>query len=198
MLFRSQANFRELAEVAVYGSAIGINAPILTATTLAAAWILRRRGRAPDPLDAWLPVSALVLAGFVALRADPFVAFLDLMGAAAFTGAAAAAFSGLAVTRRSVTVVLAMSAWALEAVIAGMGRALRAGRPVPTTGPRQRPAWLGPVARGLVLAIPLVLIFAVLFASADPIFGRGFDDLLNFRIDLGDLPGRLVFVLAIA
>jgi hypothetical protein len=187
-----------LAEVAVYGSAIGLNAPILTAATLAAAWILRRRGRAPDPLDAWLPVSAMVLAAFVALRADPFVAFLDLMGAAAFTGASAAAFSGLAVTRRSVTVVLAMSAWALEAVIAGTGRALRVGRPVPTSGPRQRPAWLGPVARGLVLAIPLVLIFAVLFASADPIFNRGFEDLLNFRIDLGDLPGRVIFVLAIA
>jgi hypothetical protein len=54
------------------------------------------------------------------------------------------------------------------------------------------------VARGLVLAVPLVLIFAVLFASADPIFSRGFEDLLGLRIDLGDLPGRLVFVLAIA
>ena len=54
------------------------------------------------------------------------------------------------------------------------------------------------MARGLVLAVPLVLIFAVLFASADPIFSRGFEDLLGLRIDLGDLPGRLVFVLAIA
>jgi hypothetical protein len=43
-----------------------------------------------------------------------------------------------------------------------------------------------------------VLIFAVLFASADPIFNRGFEDLLNFRIDLGDLPGRILFVLGVA
>jgi hypothetical protein len=186
------------AEVAIDGPAIGLNVPILTAATLVAAWLLRRRGRAPDPLDAWLPVSALVLAGFVAVRADPFVAFLDIVGAAAFTGASAAAFSGLAVTRRSATVVMATGAWVLEAVLAGTGRALRAGRPAPSDGPRPRPVWLGPVARGLVLAVPLVLIFAVLFASADPIFNRGFEDVLTFRIDLGQLPGRVIFVLAIA
>jgi hypothetical protein len=187
-----------LAEVAIDGPAIGLNAPILAAATLAAAWLLRRRGRAPDPLDAWLPVAATVLAGFVAVRADPFVAFLDLVGAIAFTGASMAAFSGLAVTRRSVTAVIATCAWVLEAVIAGTGRALRVDRPTPNEGPRQRPVWLGPVARGLVLAVPLMLIFAVLFASADPIFNRGFEDLLNLRIDLGDLPGRVIFVLAIA
>ncbi len=188
-----------LAEISMDGPAIGLNAPILTAATLIGAWVLRRRGRAPDLLDAWLPVSALVLAGFVAVRADPFVAFLDLVGAAAFTGASAAAFSGLAVTRRSATVVMATAAWVIEAVLAGTGRALRLGRPAPRAeGPRQRPVWLGPVARGLVLAVPLVMIFAVLFASADPIFNRGFEDLLNFRIDIGDLPGRVMFVLAIA
>jgi hypothetical protein len=187
-----------LAEVALDGPAIGLNAPILTAVVLVAAWLVRRRERAPDPLDAWLPVSAMVLTAFVAVRADPFVGFLDLLGAAAFTGASAAAFSGLAVTRRSATAVMAIGAWVLEGVIAGTGRALRAGRPAPTDSPRQRPTWLGPVARGLLLAVPLVLIFAVLFASADPIFNRGFEDLLGFRIDIGDLPGRVIFVLAIA
>lgn len=184
-----------LAEVSIDGPAIGLNTPILAAATLVAAWLLRRSGRAPDPLDAWLPVAALVLAGFVAVRADPFVAFLDLVGAIAFTGASVAAFSGLAVTRRSVTTVIAIGAWVIEAVIAGTGRALRVGRP--SQGPRQRPTWLGPVARGLVLAVPLMLIFAVLFASADPIFNRKFEDLLNLRIDLGDLPGRIIFILAV-
>ena len=63
-----------LAEVAWTDRPPASTCPILTAATLAAAWLLRRPGRAPDPLDAWLPVSALVLAGFVAVRADPFVA----------------------------------------------------------------------------------------------------------------------------
>ena len=187
-----------LAELAIDGPAFGLNVPILTAATLAGAWLLRRKDRAPDPLDAWLPVSALVLAGFVAVRADPFVAFLDVVGAAAFMGASAAAFSGLAVTRRSATAVMAMAAWVLEGVLAGTGRALRAWRPMPSSESRRLPDWLGPVVRGLVLAVPLVLIFAVLFASADPIFRRGFDDLMGFQIDLGELPGRVIFVLAIA
>ncbi len=187
-----------LAEFVLDGPAIGLNAPIVTAVVLAAAWLFRRPGRQPDPLDAWLPVSALVLAGFVAVRADPFVGFLDLAGATVFTGASAVAFSGLAVTRRSATAIMAMAAMAFESVLAGTGRALRAARPAPADGPRHGPAWLGPVARGLVLALPLVLIFAVLFASADPIFRRGFDDLLGFRIDLGELPGRLLFVLGVA
>ncbi len=187
-----------LAEFALDGPAIGLNAPVLTAVVLAAAWFFRRPGRQPDPLDAWLPVSALVLAGFVAVRADPFVGFLDLAGATVFTGASAAAFSGLSVTRRSATAIMAMGAWVFDSVLAGTGRVLRAARPAPADGPRHGPAWLGPLARGLVLALPLVLIFAVLFASADPIFRRGFDDLLGFRIDLGELPGRLLFVLGVA
>ncbi len=133
-----------LAEVSMDGPALGLNVPVVTAAVLAAAWLFRRRGRAPDPLDAWLPVSALVLAGFVALRADPFVAVLDIAGAAAFTGASVAAFSGLAVTRRSATAVLAIGAWVLEAVFAGAGRALRAGRPAAPTVPASAPAGSGP------------------------------------------------------
>ena len=186
------------AEVLLRGPAAGINVPLVVALVLGTAWLLRRRGRAPDPLDAWLPVTAVVLAGFVAIRADPFVGLLDVLGAAVCTGASMAAFSGLAVTRRSASVVLAMAAWALEGTLAGSGRALQRARPAPGDAPGRAPAWLGAVGRGLLLAVPLVLIFAVLFASADPIFRRAMDDLLGLRIDLGDLPGRILFVVAVA
>jgi signal transduction histidine kinase len=52
--------------------------------------------------------------------------------------------------------------------------------------------------RGLAIGVPVALLFAVLFASADPIFRRGMDDLLGFQLDLGDVPGRVVFALACA
>jgi hypothetical protein len=187
-----------VAEVALDGPAAGLNVPLLTGLILLAAWLVRRRGRAPDPLDGWLPVAAIILAALVAVRADPFVAFLDMAGAAAFTVASVAAFSGLAVTRRSASIVMALGAWVLEAVFAGSARALRTARPSRGEGPRRPPTWLGPVGRGLVLAIPLVMIFAVLFASADPIFDRAINDLLGFHIDLGDLPGRLLFAVGTA
>ena len=187
-----------LGEIALDGPAPGLNVPIMTAAVLAAAWLVRRPGRAPDPLDAWLPITAIVLAAFVAVRADPFVTLLDLLGAAAFTGASVAAFSGLAVTRRSLSVILVMGAWVVESTLAGTARLLLTARPARREEPLRGPAWLAPVGRGLILAIPLVMIFAVLFASADPIFRRGMDDLLGFSIDLGDLPGRIVFVAGIA
>ena len=186
------------AEILVHGLAAGINVLILVAATLGAAWLLRRRGRRPDPWDAWLPISALVLAGFVAIRADPFVAVLDILAAAALTGASMAAFSGLAVTRRSASVVLTMAAYVVAESVSGTARALGRARPPRQETPRRAPTWLAGVGRGLVLAVPLVLIFAVLFASADPIFRRGLDDVLGLRIDLGDLPGRVLFVVAVA
>lgn len=186
-------------EVVLDGPALGINVLLATAAMLAAAWLVRRRDRAPDPLDAWLPITALVLAGFVALRADPFLALLDLAGAAAATGASMVAFSGLAVTRRSATVVATMGGLVIEALFAGTARLLRASRPwLPARGERAGPSRIAPVARGLLLAAPIAAVFVVLFASADPIFARAAADVLGFRIDLGDVPGRIVVVVAVA
>src|SRR5262245_53859735 len=57
-----------LAELVLDGPAFGVNVPIVVLATLAIAWLLRRQDRAPDPLDAWLPITAVVLAAFVAIR----------------------------------------------------------------------------------------------------------------------------------
>jgi hypothetical protein len=187
-----------LADLLLDGPAPGINIPLLVAAVLGAGWLLRRAGRAPDPLDAWLPIAALVLAGFVALRADPLVGGLDVLAAAVLVGASLAAFSGLAVTRRSASVVTTMAAYAIGIVMTGPTKAAVAGKPDASALPRRAPAWVGPVVRGLALGLPLVAIFAVLFASADPIFRKAVDDALGFRLDLGDLPGRVIFVTAVA
>jgi hypothetical protein len=187
-----------VGDILLDGPAPGLNVPLMTLLVLAVAWAVRRSGRAPDPMDAWLPITALVLASGVALRADPFVGLLDLAGAAAFTGASVAAFSGLAVTRRSLSVILMIGAWVLESVMVGAVRLASAARPAPRQQPRTPPSWAAPIGRGLVLTVPLVMILAVLFASADPIFRRGMDDVLGFRLDLGDLPARVLVALAIA
>ena len=191
-----------LAEVVLDGSAFGFNIVLLVAVTLVAGWLLRRPGRAPDPLDAWLPLAALVLAGFVAVRGDPFLAVLDVLGALAFLGASMAAMSGLPVTRRAASAIAGMAAWTLGAVFLGAPRVAGAAR----SGPVARPGWASglaarwwlPLVRGLLLGLPLALIFAVLFASADPIFRRGLDDLLGWQLDLGSLTGRAIFTLACA
>lgn len=187
-----------LAELAFDGPALGIGVPIVAAAVLVAGWSVRRPGRALDPLDVWLPVGAIVLATLVAVRADPFLAILDVILAAALLGASLAAMSGLAVTRRSASVVLMMAEWGLEGLILGAARAIRLIRPTREQLPRSVPAWVAPVGRGLIIGLPLAMIFVVLFASADPIFGDTVAGLLGFRLDLGDLPGRVWFVLAAA
>lgn len=187
-----------LAELAFHGPALGVGVPIVVAAVLLAGWSVRRPGRALDPLDAWLPVAALLLAMLVAVRGDPFLAVLDSVLAAALVGASLAAMSGLAVTRRSASVIVTMAAWGLEGVLLGAARAIQWTRPRREDLPKSTPAWLAPVGRGLLIGLPLAVIFIVLFASADPIFRDAIADLLGFRVDLGDLPGRLWFAMAAA
>lgn len=187
-----------LTDVLLHGSAFGLNIPILIATVLVAGWRFRREGRAPDRLDAWLPIAALVLAGFVAVRADPFLAVLDTLAAAGCAMLALAAFSGHAVTRRSASTVTAIGLLAIAVVGGGALRLLHAARPGPDAARPGLPAWSGAVGRGLLLAVPLTIILATLFASADPIFRRAIDEVLGVRIDLGDVPGRALFALSAA
>lgn len=185
-----------LAEVVLDGPAYGLNVVIIVAALLGAGWLVRRQGRAPDPLDAWLPITALALAAFVAVRGDPFMAFVDTMGALAFTGASLVAFSGLPVTRQSASVVAVMAAMTLEATVAGTARLIRAFQPRESLRSIRIPSTLVPLARGLLLAFPIAVIFAILFASADPIFGRTMTEFLGWSPDLGGLPGRVLFVVA--
>jgi hypothetical protein len=49
---------------------------------------------------------------------------------------------------------------------------------------------LGPLVRGLVLALPLLVLFVVLFAAADAVFSRLLSDLLSIDLRLGELPNR--------
>lgn len=67
-----------------------------------------------------------------------------------------------------------------------------AGRPSPKFNP-----W--PVLRGLIIALPIVAVFAALLSSADVVFGRRLDDLIRL-FELENLPEyifRLVYILAI-
>ena len=187
-----------LAELTLDGSALGIGLPVVVGAILGVAWLVRRPGRALDPLDAWLPIGATILALLVAVRGDPFLAGIDAVLATVLVGASLAAMSGLAVTRRSASVIAMMGAWGLEAVTVGAARAIDRTKPTSEWRLGTVPTWVVPIGRGLMVALPLGLIFIVLFASADAIFRDAVANLVGFRVDLGDLPGRALFTLVAA
>jgi hypothetical protein len=183
------------AELLLDGHALGINVPLATAVLLVATAAIAGGIRRIDPLDAWIPCAALVLAAFTAIRDDGPLLLLDVTGALGLTAASAPAFAGEAVTRRTTAAILALAARVVTAVAVG-GAAL-SGRVHAEADPldlvARRASRATPVVRGLLLGIPPVLIFAALFASADPIFGRWMDTLVTVDVELGELPGRLLF-----
>ncbi len=187
-----------LADQLFYGQAPGINALIWTGVVLSLAWLARPRGATIDHLDLWLPFLGLAFAAFMALRADPALLLFDALATLALTSASAAALAGVHVTRRSFPKVM----WLATEAIAGLGAAARHLLPVlpvaaRTLGSGSR-SQIGAVARGVLLAAPVVVIVALLFAASDAVFQRLAGDLLGGGIDLGDLPARLALALGAA
>jgi hypothetical protein len=186
-----------VAQAWLFRTALGINVVLLTAAVLATGWLIARlAGRANrlDPLDAWLPVGALVVAGMIGLRSDPTLVFLDAVTGATLLAASMAALAGAAVTRRSALGIIGLGTVVLGWICVGILRvSFAARRPADTPSWRSRlPAGVAPIARGLLIALPVLLVFVALFASADAIFATLAGNLFALQVDLGELPVRVV------
>ena len=189
-----------IAQALLVGAELGINLPLLAGSTIVAAIGISKGGRNIDRLDLWLPVVALLVAAMVALRSDDTLLFLDVMTAAALLGASMAAFAGAALTRRSAWAIVGTGMIVLAWVGGGILRlSIAARRPASGPGWRARaPRWAGPVARGLLLALPVLIVFVALFSSADAIFASLAANLFGWEIDLGELPMRVSVALFVA
>ena len=182
-----------VGQLLYFGVAVGINYPLSVALALGAAWLLRPQAARFDALDAWLPAVSLVLAGFVALRGDPVLVFFDILASLGLAAGALAAIGGQPVTRRLLPGLLALigslAGWTTFGGARVLADAAAAARP----SPRAR-GWLSaasPYFRGALIALPVVIVFAALFSSADAVFARLMGDLFGVELNLGELPGRL-------
>jgi hypothetical protein len=86
--------------------------------------------------------------------------------------------------------------WILGGAVQAIASALR--DVSPRGAVERRASGAMPVIRGVLIAIPVVLVFVALFASADAVFGQMLDDLFGFELDLGDLGWRVVLALVLA
>lgn len=179
--------------------ALGINVPIAVAATLVLATRFRPSGSHIDRLDGWIPPVAILAALGVALRADPIVVALDLVVAGVATLAWMICCSGVALTRKSVDLVVAVGLWAGAWLgIGGIVVAGRAGSDGALRSALGSSRGVLPVLRGIALATPVVLVLAALLTSADAVFRRLIGDVLHLPFDPSDLAVRSVVVLAIA
>jgi hypothetical protein len=185
--------FGALAQLLFFDVGIGLNLPIATAALLGAGWAVRDPSQAPPRLgDRWLAVAALVLAAFVALRGDTTLVILDVLGVIVLTGAALASFGGLRVVERPLGGLVLLGGKVLASALGGGGVPLdSARRKLPGGRLRDGIGRGAPVARGLLIAIPLLAVFAILFAAADAAFAEIAGNLFDWDLDLGSLPGRV-------
>jgi len=189
-----------VGQLLLFDVALGLNFPILIALLVLAGWLLRVGRRGPEAIDRWLGPAAVCFAAFAAVRADTTIVALDVLGALGLTGAALASFGLRPVMRRSLPGLLRLGAttagWVAAGAVPVVGIARRR-LPAGTTAlGRARPAM--PVVRGLLIAVPLVIVFMSLFSAADAVFARLVDDLVSVELDLGTIPGRALLTLVLA
>jgi hypothetical protein len=189
-----------LGQLLLFDVGVGVNFPILVAAVLVATWLtVGPASRRPRLADAWLALAAVTLAIPVALRGDRTLVALDVLGSMALTGASIAVFAGLRVVDRPLGGLLLLGGRVLAAAAGwAAGVAGLALRSLPSGSLRRGLGRWGGVLRGLVIAVPLVLVFIGLFSAADAVFAHWVERLTGWDLDLGGLVGRTMLALVIA
>lgn len=158
--------------------ALGTTALVGTGT-----WLVRRHKIKPGPDAAWLAITALLL-GLAFLRRDaqPLDAF-DMLALIATLGMAAASVQGEVIARWYPFDWIRGVASAAGASIVGGFQLLLSDIQWRELPQDDRLRNLRRAFVGVVIAAPLLLIFAALFASADPVFGNVLSNLFNFNAE---------------
>jgi len=188
------------AQLLFFHQPLGLNFLVVTALFLVAAWTLHDGAVPLRGRDLWLPISALTLAAFCAIRADaPLLAF-DFVAAIICVGGTVAAWSGVPISALPFAGLVA-EGWSLtERAVLGAADVLLPAWPRLRIAPKRFARVSGYVG-GVGLAVPFVVVFALLFSSADAVFARSIEnifDLKRIAEFLSETPGRLFIALAVA
>jgi hypothetical protein len=170
------ATFGGLCQYLFYRESLGINALVATGLFLAIAW--RLRSARAVPIDLWMPGFAVVFAAFIAIRTDAAVVAFDVLAVLALSLATTASLRGVAVTPAPFALLLAEALRTPADAFWRAGQLLAAGaRPLALSAPVV--GRMLPYLAGVALALPFIAIFVSLFRSADVVFARTWDHLLD-------------------
>jgi hypothetical protein len=174
----------------------GVNIALWALGGVAALVVLLRRRTEPAALETrWLVAGALGCAGLLALRDAAALAVFALFAAAALlmmaAGRAATAWASRAQVSDVVFGVMRVAALCAAGPL-GWGR--RAADPAANVSGWTRQTRM--LMRGIVMALPALLVLTALLMAADPVFARIIQS--TFLIDIGPLVEHLVFAAVIA
>ncbi|TMF89189.1 MAG: DUF4173 domain-containing protein [Chloroflexi bacterium] len=173
-----------LADQALRSSGIGLAASLALAFSAGLLVAITPVDRLQPRL---LAAAAVFFAGWLSLRASPWLVWPDLAACVLLLGTAASLSAGGSLFDLGLAEA---GARLLHGVLQAGAGFLYAAPPLAHAGRRSRR--LLPVARGLLIALPIGVLLAALLAGADPIFASFFQ--LNF--DLGSLALDVFLVLA--
>lgn len=174
--------FGLLADQALRAPGLGLGAAI----AVAAAGLLVVFGARVQRLEPRLLAAAGALFGaWLSLRASPWLAWPDLAAALLLLGTAASFAARGSLLDAGLAELGAR-------IVHGLSQLLFGGPYVaaPLGAARHRLGLLAPVARGLVIALPIAVVLAALLATADPIFASFF----QVDVDLGQLARDAFYV----
>src|SRR5438874_9416200 len=191
--------FGLLAQSLFYRSALGVNVGFASIVVLAVAYRLRPNRARIDPLDRWIAPAAVIFAFLPALRVDLMLLLFDVPAAFVLVTMAVVSFSGVPLTRRAADIVVILGLVVVGRIMAGGALLLAAlpdlGRPLA----RRSGARIASVGVGIALAFPFLVVFALLFASADAVFSSAVTNVFDFRNwSIGELIGRILVATAFA
>lgn len=148
-----------------------------------------------------LPIAFLAVMTFI--RQEPMTVFLSVAGVLFLMGIFALTYVSGQWTRYALLDYIFGYLRLFGSMIARPLGFIAGNRRLPSEQPslsERRSAHIWPVVRGIVIALPVIAIFASLLSSADPIFAKRFEDFIDlFRIEnLPEYIFRLVYILVFA
>lgn len=188
------------ADYLFYGRWVGISAPLFVALgLLALGWLSRAEDRPPTRANLWLGGAALLFAGFMALRDAPALVVFNAMATVGLLLVQTAYFRGAALPQVAVLPALLnlfKASWQIGTSPAVLS--VRLARAAPLQ--RGQVSAVLPVARGVALAMPALLVFGGLLIAADSVFASYVTQLLTLDIpvEIARLANHAIVVLFVA
>ena len=169
-----------------YGKSLGISVFFfISALILALFGLGRERGVLSARRNLWLLAPLLFFAAMVAVRANLFVTFLNVVACLMLVGLVAHFYAAGRIGELGLTGYPLVFLQVAGNTLVRPGALVSASLDLNTVQTRSRPNIL-PVLRGVLLAMPVLLLFSCLLASADLVFAHYVEDILHLKF-LADL-----------